>query len=400
MNTTDRDTSDQGTTGQGVSERGTPPRGPDRDTENVTQLELFFDLIFVFAITQITGFLAHHLTWSGVGRGLALLAVVWWSWVVYSWLTNAVAAEEMLSARLTILTAMAAMLVVALSTPRAFGEDAALFGISYFVVRLLQVALYALVTPPETRDAILRLAPGFLGGPALLIAAGFVAGPAQDLLWVVAILIDYGVAFVRSLVGFHVRAGHFVERYRLVVIVALGESIVAIGVGVGNLTLAPEVVLAALLGFVLVATLWWLYFDFITLAAERRFTTAPDHERTVLARDSYSYIHLAIIGGIVFVALGIEQTLARVGDPLGLVPTVALCGGGALYLSGHNAYRLRDHRTFSGPRLLVAVLACALIPVTRGLPALVTLALLTLLFVALAAFETRSELRYEFRARI
>lgn len=367
--------------------------------QDVTPLELFFDLVFVFAVTQITGFLTANLTWAGVVRGIGLLAVIWWAWVGYSWLTNAIPAEEVLPERLVILLAMAAMLVVAVTIPNAFGADAVTFAVAYFVVRGLHVVLYGLTTPPETREAVLRLAPGFLGAPILLIVSGFVGDTLQAALWVAAIVVDYGVARVRGVEGFHVNARHFVERHRLIIIIALGESIVAIGVGIAGSTLTNRLVLAVIFGFVLIATLWWLYFDYITLAAERRLATASDRERTVLARDSYSYIHLLMIGGIIFVALGIEQTLAHVDTPLGLIPAVALCGGGTLYLCGHNAYRYRDHGTISVARAVVAIVAVLLIPVALFVSSFVELGLLTALFVVLSAYETlRSEDRRALRS--
>src|ERR687890_517199 len=219
----------------------TVPEGGGAYEQRVTPLELFFDLVFVFALTQVTSFLADHLTWTGMIQGAALLAVLWWAWGGYSWLTNAVPAEEVIPARLVILTAMAAMLVASLAVPDAFGEYGILFGLAYVVVRILQVLLYALATggTPETRRAILRLSPGFLVAPALLIVAGFLDGFAKSALWALALAIDYGVAFVGGVSGFRVHAGHFVERHGLVVIIALGESIVAgcvggSGVGVGG----------------------------------------------------------------------------------------------------------------------------------------------------------------------
>ena len=356
--------------------------------QDVTPLELFFDLVFVFAFTQVTGFLVEHLSWTGIVRGAALFAALWWAWVTYSWLTDAVPAEERLPARLVILTAMVAMLVVGLAVPDAFGDDAVLFGVAYFVVRLLHVALYAVATSPETRDAVLRAAPGFLGGPALLALAGLFDGPLESVLWVVALAVDYGIVLVRGVKGFRVNVGHFVERHRLVLIIALGESLVAIGVGAEGLDLGIGVVLAALLGIVLVITLWWLYFDYVVLAAEQRLARESGHERAILARDSYSYIHLSMVGSIIFIALGIEQTIAHVGEPLETIAAVALFGGGALYLLGHNAFRFRDHGTISVSRLVVAVAALVLIPVAVRVPAIVALTTLTVLFVGLAAYET------------
>jgi low temperature requirement protein LtrA len=375
----------------------------DLPERRVTPLELFFDLVFVFALTQVTGFLADHLTWIGMLQGATLLVVLWWAWGGYSWLTNAVPAEEVISARLVILTAMAAMLVASLAVPDAFGQYGVLFGLAYFVVRLLHVVLFVLATgnTPETQQAFLRLTPGFLLAPALLIPAGFVDGFAQGTLWAVALAIDLGVSLVRGVSGFRVHAGHFVERYGLIVIIALGESIVAIGVGASGLELGAGVVLAAVLGVALAAALWWAYFDLFVLVAERRLSEAKGAERARLARDSYPYLHLPMVAGIILVALGIKTTLAHVGDPLGTIPAVALCGGVALFLLGHNAFRLRDVGSVSVPRLVLAILCCALIPVAVSVPSLVTLAILAGLMCALAAFETATsrEFRRELRAQ-
>jgi low temperature requirement protein LtrA len=377
-----------------VSAAGSEPQQiGDRNPEErrVTPLELFFDLVFVFAITQVTGFLSDHLTWAGLAQGLALLAALWWAWVGYSWLTNnAVRAEEATPARLVVLSAMAAMLVASLAVPDAFGEAGVLFGGAYFVVRLLHLALYAFTTgdSPEARRAVVGFAPGFLGGPMLLVVAGSLDGAAQGVLWALALAIDYGVALLRGVAGFRVHAGHFVERHGLIVIIALGESIVAIGVGAAGLELGAGVILAAVLGMVLAAGLWWAYFDYVALAAERRLIRAQGHERATLARDSYSYLHLPMVTGIVLVALGVKKTLAHVGDPLGTIPAVALCGGVALYLLGHNAFRLRDVGSVSVPRLAATAVSLALIPAAVRLPALLTLTTMSTLLVALAAYET------------
>jgi low temperature requirement protein LtrA len=389
-----------------MNTEGSAPRmteSGDLPERRVTPLELFFDLVFVFALTQVTGFLADHLTWIGMLQGATLLVVLWWAWGGYSWLTNAVPAEEVIPARVVILTAMAAMLVASLAVPDAFGEYGVLFGLAYFVVRLLHVVLFVLATgdTPETQQAFLRLTPGFLLAPALLIPAGFVDGFAQGTLWAIALAIDLGVSLVRGVSGFRVHPEHFVERYGLIMIIALGESIVAIGVGASGLELGAGVVVAAVLGVALAAALWWAYFDLFVLVAERRLSAAKGAERARLARDSYPYLHLPMVAGIILVALGIKTTLAHVGDPLGTIPAVALCGGVALYLLGHNAFRLRDVGSVSVPRFVVTILCCALIPVAVSVPSLVTLATLAGLLCALAAFETATsrEFRREIRAQ-
>jgi low temperature requirement protein LtrA len=390
-----------------MSTRSSAPTATESDEpaeRRVTPLELFFDLVFVFALTQVTGFLSAHLTWVGMLQGAALLAALWWAWVGYSWLTNAVPAEEVIPERLVIFIAMAAMLIASLAVPEAFDEYGVLFGLAYLVVRLLHVALYSLATSdtPETRRAILRLAPGFVGAPALLIVAGFLDGLAQGALWAVALAIDYGVAAVRGVSGLRVHARHFVERHSLIIIIALGESIVAVGIGISGLAIGAGVVVAAVLGMALAAALWWAYFDLVMLAAERRLSRVKGEERARLARDSYSYLHLPMVAGIIFAALGIKQTLGHIGDPLGTIPAMALCGGVALYLFGHNAFRLRDVGNISVPRLVVTVLCCAVIPVTVSVPSLVTLAALALLLCGLAVFETMRyrEFRNKLRARL
>jgi low temperature requirement protein LtrA len=385
------------------SDHESVPRARIRGEQRVTPLELFFDLVFVFALTQVTGFLSSHLTWVGMLQAAALLTALWGAWAVYSWLTNAVPAEEVIPARLVIFCAMAAMFVVSLAVPGAFGENGVIFGIAYFVVFLLQVLLYALATSrePQQRRAILRLAPGFWGGPALLIVAGFLDGFAQGALWAVGLAIAYGVVVVRGVAGFRIHPGHFAERHGLVVIIALGESTVAVGVGASGVGLGPAVLVAVVLGIALAAALWWAYFDLAMLSAERRLSAAQGEERARLARDSYSYLHLPMVAGIIFAALGIEQTLAHTGDPLGTIPAVALCGGVALYLLGHNAFRLRDEGSVSVPRLVLAVVCLALIPVAVLVPSLVTLAVLALLLCGLAGFETATsrEFRRELRAQ-
>ena len=360
------------------------------EEHEVAPLELFFDLVFVFGFVQITTFLADDLTWTGFLRGIALLAALWWAWICYSWLTNTVPADDELRERVGLLCATAGMFVVALAVPNAFGETGVLFGVAYFVVRVLHVGLYTLTTEPETRQAILRLGPGFLGAPALLVAAGFLDGPFQAGLWIIALAVDYGTPAVRDVTGFSVYAAHFVERYREIVIIALGESILAIGLEIGadSPSVSLLVVTVALLGVSFAATLAWLYFDYVTFAMEDNLARADGPEQARMARDTYSYLHLPIIMGIILVALGLKKTVAGPGAPLDVIPAVALCGGGALYLLGDAACRLRDTGTVSVPRLAVVALACAFVPVAIQIPAFLTLLAVVIPFIALAVFET------------
>ena len=360
-------------------------------------LELFFDVVFVFAFTQVTTYLSNHLHWMGMVRGLALVAVLWWGWVAYSWLTDSIPTGEVLSQRVAVLTATVVMFAVALAVPNAFGSAGLLFGVAYFVVRLLHVALYVNAVDSDERNSL--LVPGLLGGPALLVAAGPLDGPAESALWVAGIAFDYGVVWFRGVGELDINPSHFVERYRDIVIIALGESVLAMGAGVshGGLSLSPGVVAAALLGLALTAALAGVYFDWVTIAAERRLTRADESKRPALARDSYSYVHLLLIAGVIFVALGLERSVVRVWEPLALIGAAALCGGGALYMLGHVAFELRDVGDVNVPRLTTAVACVAFLPVSTRLPAVATVLGLVVLFVALVGYEVEYS---DFRQRI
>jgi low temperature requirement protein LtrA len=268
------------------------------------------------------------------------------------------------------------------------------------VVRALHVALYTTATTPETRDAIRRLAPGFLGGPLLLVVASFLAGRLQATVWIVALVIDYGVAYVRGVAGFQIHPEHFVDRHRDIVIIALGESVLAMGLGLGNdvLELPPESIVAAFLRIILAAGLAWLYFDYVTLAMEENLVTTDRHERARMARDTYSYLYFPIVTGVIFVAFGLKKTVAHPQAPLETISAVALCCGGALYLFGDVAAQLRNVGIISKPRLVVAILTCAIVPIILEVPSLTALVGVVVLFVTLAAYETiYSEYRHSVR---
>ena len=350
-------------------------------------LESFFDLVYVLAFTEVTRFLYLHLTWTGLLQGLALLAALWWAWVNYSWLTDNLPAHEFVPARVLILAATAAMLVAALAVQGAFTDSAILFAGAYFVVRMLHVALYVLAGRelPGPRQAIRRLAPGFIGASLLLVIAGIVDGQLRFALWAAALAIDYGVPIVRGISGLEVHARHFTERHGLVIILALGESIVAFGGAERRLD--EGVLLAAVVAVLLNASLWWAYFDDAAIDVARRLAEAPAPARALLARDAYSYIHFLMVAGIIFLALGLRATLADMRRPLGAIQAFALCGGVAVYLAGLAAFHLRATRTVWKSRLVAIVLACAIMPAATRVPAIVTLASLAAVMICLLAFE-------------
>jgi low temperature requirement protein LtrA len=363
-------------------------RGLERDEHEVTPLELFFDLTFVFAMTQVTILLADHPTWGGVFRGMLVLAALWWAWSAYAWLTSAVDVDEG-GVRLVMLAGMGAMFGVALAVPGAFGDDAVLFGVAYLFVRLFHLVLSAIVVrdDPDRQGALLRFAPTAIFGASLLVLAGFLEGRERIAVWLVALTVDYlGPAVVGVGRGWRVAPEHFAERYGLIVLIALGESMIAIGVGAG-FELDTGVLVAGALGIVVVSALWWLYFDVAAIFARRRLMQATGLELHRLALHAYSYLHLPMVAGIVLFALGLKTTLDDVGDALAIVPAVGLCGGVALYLLGHIAFLFRTTGRVFRRRTVGAIVLLILIPVAVAVPALVALTLVSTVCSLVVAYE-------------
>ncbi len=359
-----------------------------REGERVTPLELFFDLVFVLALTQCTTLVTRTPTWEGMLKALLVLGVLWWSWGGYAWLTSVVDPEEG-TVRLAMFAAMAAFLVAALCVPGAFGSEAVLFACAYAAVRAAHIALFMIASreDPELRHSVLGLAISTAIGVGLLLAAAFAGGTVQLALWGLALLIDLGGPYLFGVEGWKLVPGHFAERHGAIVIIALGESIVAIGIG-ARPTIGAGVVAAAVLGVAVAAALWWTYFDVTAIIAGRRLArAAAGRERNEIARDSYSYLHFPMIAGIALIAVGIKRTLLGVDHPLGLVPAAALLGGAAMYLLAHVAFRLRNTGSLSVRRLICAIVLLALVPAGASLPALVTLALLAVALVALILYE-------------
>jgi len=357
------------------------------EEHRVTPLELFFDLAFVFAFTQVTSLLVADPTWGGVLRGMLVLAALWWAWSGYAWLTSTLDVDEG-GVRLAMLASMGAMLFVALAVPGAFGDDAVLFGVVYLLVRVLHLVLYANVSrdDPDLRTALLRIVPTELLAASLLVVAGFLEGDKRIGVWVVALAIDYLGPAVRGLRGWRIAPEHFAERHGLIILIALGESIIAIGVGAG-LELVPGVMAAAALGIVVVSALWWLYFDVAAIFARSRLVQASGVEQARIALHSYGYLHLPMIAGIVLFALGLEAVLHDVAEALDTVPAVALCGGASLYLLGHVASLFQTTGRVFRRRTIGALVLLALIPAAVAIPALAALALVSTVCSLVVAYE-------------
>jgi low temperature requirement protein LtrA len=392
---------------------------PVAEEARVTPIELFFDLVFVFSLTQVTALMGHRLTWHAVARGMLVLALLWWCWVGYAWLGNVVQAEEGLG-RAAMFAAMAAMFVMALTVPEAFDDlEGGLDGpvvvaFAYLAVRVLHLAMFWLTARTEhdraLRGQLLRFAPSVFGSTALLLVASQLSGTAQTLTWVGVLIVDYVGVILGGASGWRLRsASHFAERHGLIVIVALGESIVAIGVGVATLPISWPIIAGAVSALTIAGCLWWAYFDVVSIVAERALRRLDGEARARMARDAYSYLHLPMVAGIVLVALGVEQVLEQVGhttdgelsEHLPILPLTALHGGVALFLFAHVAFKYRTWRRVTVHRLAVAVLLLTLIPLATELPALAAVGVLTAILAAMIASEAvryaeaREQVRHE-----
>ena len=355
----------------------------------VTPRELFFDLVFVFAFTQVATLLADDPTFVGIGRGVLVLAALWWAWTAYAWLTNTVDPEEGVVGA-ALLVALIAMFVAALVVPGVFEDDGVLFGAAFFVVCAMHIALYALAGRGN-RDllgAVLRLAPWSLLGAALILVAGFTDG-ARTWLWLAALTCTYVGALLSGSTGWQLHPSHLAERYGLVLIIALGEAFISIGIGATGIGIGPGEVVAAILGLLVAASFWLAYFDFFSIRGERMLSELQGAERVALARDVYAYAHLPMIVGIVLFAFAMKNIVAHVGDELDAVVAFALCGGSALYLLTYSAIRTRIERRLrlSRGRFVAALVLLLLLPLATALPALAALALVTAVWLALHTYE-------------
>jgi low temperature requirement protein LtrA len=289
-----------------------------------------------------------------------------------------------------MLVAMAAMFVAALAVPSAFGRHAVVFGVAFLIVGVMHLTLYSVAArgrDPDLLAAVLRIAPSTLLGAALIVVAGFVQSGLRPVLWLGALAVGYFGPLLGGASGWRIQPAHFVERHELIVIIALGESLVAIGLGAAGTGLDTGVIVAAVLGLLVAASFWLAYFDFFTIRGQQLVADRSGAQRTALARDVYSYLHLPMVAGIVLFALAMKKTLAHVGDELDTIPALGLCGGSALYLLAYVALRVRVSRTLGRGRLVAAVVSALLLPLAVAVPALVALTLVAAVWVALHAYE-------------
>jgi low temperature requirement protein LtrA len=331
--------------------------------------------------------------------------VLWWCWCCYAWLGTTVRADEGV-ARLTLLAAMAVMFLVALTIPEAFddfegGLSAPLLFVGcYFMIRVLHLVAYATAARSAADADLLavlrRVVPSMMAATLLLGTAAFTSGRAQLALWAVALLIDYGGVYLTGSGGWRVpSAGHFAERHGLIMIIAMGESIVAIGVGVADLPMSWLVAVTAVLGLTIVASIWWMYFDVAAIVAERRLAQLEGIQRVAMARDSFTYLHLPMIGGVVLLALGLKKALLYVADtahhspfePLHGLPAWALTGGVASFLVAHSAFRRRNIGGWNRQRLVAAAVLLIATPGLERVPAAIAVGIVAVACVLLICYE-------------
>ena len=358
--------------------------------QRATSLELFYDLVFVFAITQVSHLLLAHLTWEGAGQAALVLLVVWWSWNYTTWATNELDPDATL-VRLLLIALMLASLLMAIAIPEAFGERGLLFAVAYVVIQVgrhtfLTYAAAAPGTVERARAASILV--WFLAAGVLWIAGGIAEGPARTVLWLAALALDYAGPLLTFRVpgrprlapeAWEIGTEHFSERFQLFIIIALGETIVITGATTSELELTLATVAAFAVAFLTTAALWWLYFNLVAAISERRLAQAE--ARVLLARDAYTYLHVVLVAGILLNAVGDELVIAHPTEELSGAELAATVGGPALYLLAHVLLRLRMSGTLAVRRLLGAA-ACVVIGlVGSALSALVVAALLLAVLV-------------------
>jgi low temperature requirement protein LtrA len=366
----------------------------------VTTLELFFDLVFVFTIIQLTNVVVHDMDGVGLAQVLLMLGVIWWMYSGYVWLTNVVTPTSSSIRRALLLTGMAGFLIVALAIPEAFDGSGWAFGMGYLVVNLVHTALFLRADVRQSAQAMYRLAPLNFGSALLVVVGGFLPAEFRYALWGAALALQIATPYLHPMSLHSVSAGHFVERHDLVVMIAIGESIIAIGLGFAGLEIDLGVILVAALGLCVAYYLWWTYFarDNERSAQALAATTDPGR-RAWLALRGWGYAHYPMLLGIVLLSAGVKKVVGHAFDPISWPPAVALGAGTALFLVGH-AWFLRILRLSGVPhRVVAATAALATIPLGHVV-AVVQLAALPVIIATALIMEDVPRPRREHRTRI
>jgi low temperature requirement protein LtrA len=370
-------------------------QGDEGEEQRATTLELFFDLVFVFAVTQLSHFLVEHLDAEGAAKTLFLLLVVWWAWIYTTWMTNWFDPDSPV-VRSVLIVVMLASLFMAIAIPEAFGDRALLFGASYAGLQILR-NLFAVLGSPEDwplRPALTRILIWSIAVGVMWIVGGLLDGAALIAVWIVALVLDYAGPYAgywnpvhgrSETTDWEIESAHFAERFQLFIIIVLGESIVVTGATAAGFDITVARGTAIAVAFLSSAALWWLYFDYVARVAQLRLDRADD--RGSLARDAYTYLHIPMVAGIIVTAVGDELVIAHPEESLSGRELATVAGGPALYLLGHVGFRLRMAGTLSGRRLTAAIAVCVAGAIGAVLPALATAAIVLAVLLALIAAE-------------
>ena len=365
----------------------------EASSQRVSTLELFFDLVFVFTITQVATILERRASWTHAAQALLELAVIFWMYGGFAWLTNTLGTRTQRQ-RAVLLLGMAAFLTVSLAVPRAFGEDGVAFGWAYLVLNVVHLAGFLIGTVPSAAAAMRRVGSTNLLAAGLVLAAGYAGAPWHWALWGGAILVQWGPPLVTRRVGsFTIDIGPWAERHGLMVIIALGESLVSVALAAQSLPVRPGLVAGVLCGLASSAAMWWCYFAGEDDRAAESFARLPAARRGWSALVGYDLPHLLMLGGIVAVAAGTRISLPDLGAPASRPAAVLLAGGAALYLVALAGWRLVIG---SGPplsRAVTALLVLATIPVGTGLGAAQQLAAIAALIAAMVLLERAADAR-------
>jgi low temperature requirement protein LtrA len=358
---------------------------PER--RSVSTLELFFDLVFVFAITQLTAVLSSHPSALSVLQVLLLFGVLWWMFGGYVWLTNAVPPDRPIR-KLLLLAAMVGFLMMALAIPTAFAGGGIVFGVGYLAVILIHGGLFASAQVGSGMAGILRVAPLNIVAALVILAAGFLSGPIVYVAWAVAFALEVTTSFVVRPEGFVIEPSHFVERHGLLLIIVLGESIVAISVGAAGQPLDASLLVASGMALLIATCLWWLYFNDDDDRAEEAMIQAPPERRMRIALNAFFYAQIPMILGIVGFAAGVKAAIGHAFDPLPSYAALALGLGVGLYMAGDVLLRLSIGWGHAWIRWLAAIAAVATLPIGLAVSSVAQMgALLVVLLVAIFVHE-------------
>lgn len=368
------------------------PARIDADELSVSPLELFFDLVFVFSITQVAALLAADPTVEGLIGGLLVLLLIWWSWSQYTWAANALG-NQARAIRLALLAAMAAVLFMALAVPDALGDGGMWFAAGYTAVLVLGLIVFMVGAPSEDRsDQARYVVPAFVGVLTVLIG-GLFQGEARLAIWGIGMALQIGASFFADEGDFHIKSGHFAERHGLFVIIALGEIIVAVGLAAAGGERSMETTLVLAGAFVVVAVLWWAYFDWLAAAMERALAVVSGPPRSSAARDIFTLGHIPLIAGVVLYAVGAEEAVAHPSDHLESAGRVSLALGIVFAIIAFAFLAKRSEGFVTWERLIAGTVAVGVVFGLQTIRGGIILWIVAVLLCAALALERRRRVR-------